>query len=34
MFEDSENGICSAYDAGGITILFKDIKEPIRSYAL
>ena len=28
MFEDSENGICSAYDAGGITILFKDIKEP------
>jgi hypothetical protein len=27
MFEDSENGICSAYDAG-ITILFKDIKEP------
>lgn len=28
MFEDSENGICSAYDAGGVTILFKDIKEP------
>ncbi len=28
MFEDSENGICSASDAGGITILFKDIKEP------
>jgi len=28
MFEDSENGICSACDAGGITILFKDIKEP------
>ncbi len=28
MFEDSENGICSAHDAGGITILFKDIKEP------
>lgn len=28
MFEDSENGICSACDAGGVTILFKDIKEP------
>ncbi|ENW82425.1 hypothetical protein F908_01703 [Acinetobacter sp. NIPH 284] len=28
MFEDSENGICSACDAGGITLLFKDIKEP------
>ena len=28
MFEDSENGICSASDAGGITVLFKDIKEP------
>ncbi|WP_109441150.1 bifunctional mannitol-1-phosphate dehydrogenase/phosphatase [Acinetobacter haemolyticus] len=28
MFEDSENGICSACDAGGITILFKDMKEP------
>lgn len=28
MFEDSENGICSAYDAGGICILLKDIKAP------
>ncbi|RSN77581.1 bifunctional mannitol-1-phosphate dehydrogenase/phosphatase [Acinetobacter haemolyticus] len=28
MFEDSENGIRSAFDAGGITVLFKDIKEP------
>lgn len=28
MFEDSENGICSAYHAGGITVLLKDIKEP------
>ena len=28
MFEDSENGITSAYDAGGITVLFKDIKTP------
>ncbi|MEG0651181.1 MAG: HAD-IA family hydrolase [Acinetobacter sp.] len=28
MFEDSENGINSASEAGGITILLKDIKEP------
>lgn len=28
MFEDSENGIRSAFDASGITILLKDIKEP------
>lgn len=28
MFEDSENGIQSAYDANGITVLFQDIKEP------
>ncbi len=28
MFEDSENGIYSASDAGGITILLKDIKTP------
>ena len=28
MFEDSENGIYSASDAGGITILLKDIKSP------
>ncbi|WP_288688957.1 bifunctional mannitol-1-phosphate dehydrogenase/phosphatase [uncultured Acinetobacter sp.] len=28
MFEDSENGVTSAYDAGGITMLFKDIKAP------
>ncbi len=28
MFEDSENGVTSAYDAGGITVLFKDIKTP------
>lgn len=28
MFEDSENGITSAYEAGGITILLQDIKEP------
>ncbi|WP_130804979.1 bifunctional mannitol-1-phosphate dehydrogenase/phosphatase [Acinetobacter ihumii] len=28
MFEDSENGITSAHAAGGITILFKDIKVP------
>lgn len=28
MFEDSENGITSAYDAGGITILLQDIKQP------
>lgn len=28
MFEDSENGIRSAFDAGGITVLFKDIKAP------
>ena len=28
MFEDSENGICSAHAAGGITVLFKDIKAP------
>ena len=28
MFEDSENGIRSAHDAGGICVLFKDIKEP------
>lgn len=28
MFEDSENGITSAYDAGGVTILLQDIKEP------
>ncbi|OTG79502.1 haloacid dehalogenase [Acinetobacter sp. ANC 5054] len=28
MFEDSENGVCSAHDAGGITVLFKDIKAP------
>ncbi|WP_111895521.1 bifunctional mannitol-1-phosphate dehydrogenase/phosphatase [Acinetobacter sp. MB5] len=31
MFEDSENGIRSAHDAGGICILFKDIKEPNQS---
>ena len=28
MFEDSENGVTSAFDAGGITVLFKDIKSP------
>ena len=28
MFEDSENGINSASEAGGVTILLKDIKEP------
>ncbi|MBJ9986679.1 HAD-IA family hydrolase [Acinetobacter sp. S40] len=28
MFEDSENGICSAHAAGGMTILLKDIKAP------
>ena len=28
MFEDSENGITSAYNAGGVTILLQDIKEP------
>lgn len=28
MFEDSENGITSAYEAGGVTILLQDIKEP------
>lgn len=28
MFEDSENGINSASEASGITILLKDIKEP------
>lgn len=28
MFEDSENGLRSAFDAGGITVLFKDIKTP------
>lgn len=28
MFEDSENGIYSASDAGGVTILLKDIKTP------
>lgn len=28
MFEDSENGITSAHDAKGITILLKDIKSP------
>ncbi|WP_089605204.1 bifunctional mannitol-1-phosphate dehydrogenase/phosphatase [Acinetobacter piscicola] len=28
MFEDSENGIRSAHDAGGICVLFKDIKAP------
>lgn len=26
MFEDSENGVTSAYEAKGITVLFKDIK--------
>lgn len=26
MFEDSENGVTSAFDAKGITVLFKDIK--------
>lgn len=31
MFEDSENGIRSAYDAGGICILLKDIKTPNQS---
>ncbi|WP_180134721.1 bifunctional mannitol-1-phosphate dehydrogenase/phosphatase [Acinetobacter sp. YH12070] len=28
MFEDSENGVTSAFEAGGITVLFKDIKSP------
>ncbi|TCM64527.1 HAD superfamily hydrolase (TIGR01509 family) [Acinetobacter calcoaceticus] len=28
MFEDSKNGLCSAYKAGGITVLIKDIKAP------
>jgi len=28
MFEDSENGLLSAFGAGGIPILIKDIKEP------
>lgn len=31
MFEDSENGLRSAYDAGGMTVLFKDIKIPNES---
>lgn len=31
MFEDSENGLRSAYDAGGMTVLFKDIKTPNES---
>lgn len=28
MFEDSENGLLSASDAGGVAILIKDIKDP------
>ena len=31
MFEDSENGLRSAHDAGGICVLFKDIKVPNES---
>ena len=28
MFEDSENGVMSAFEAGGLTVLLQDIKEP------
>jgi HAD superfamily hydrolase (TIGR01509 family) len=28
MLEDSENGLCSAYAAKGVTVLIQDIKEP------